>query len=132
MGGPVESREEMVAQMAPQLDPTAYCFMIVTPDLAPQALGGAIGTFREDEGVTAIVPEPLARELGEVMHWHPRGSMEVPGRCGDRWVPDNWRAIQGIEERRKVAQTVGHNVNHPIGGIAFLLNTAAHTNQAGA
>jgi hypothetical protein len=65
MVGPVESREEMVAQMVPQLDPTAYCFMIVTPDLAPQALGGAIGTFREDEGVTAIVPEPLARELGE-------------------------------------------------------------------
>ncbi|HAU22741.1 MAG TPA: hypothetical protein DCS24_09155 [Erythrobacter sp.] len=66
MAEPIESRDEMVAQMAPRLDPTAYCFMIVTPDIAPQALGRAIGTFREDEGVTAIVPEPLARELGEV------------------------------------------------------------------
>jgi hypothetical protein len=65
MAGPVESRDEMVAQMAPRLDPTPYCFMVITPDIAPQALGAAIGTFREDEGVTAIVPEPLARELGE-------------------------------------------------------------------
>lgn len=62
---PVSDRHDMVAQMAPQLDPARYCFMVVTPSTAPQALGAAIGTFREDEGVTAIVPEPLARELGE-------------------------------------------------------------------
>ena len=55
----------MLAQMAPNLDPVRYCFMLITPDSAPQALGAAIGTFREDEGVTAIVPEPVARELGE-------------------------------------------------------------------
>ncbi|QIG54631.1 ACT domain-containing protein [Altererythrobacter sp. BO-6] len=62
---PVSDRHEMVAQMAPRLDPVHYCFMVVTPSTVPQALGAAIGTFREDEGVTAIVPEPLARELGE-------------------------------------------------------------------
>lgn len=55
----------MLAQMAPRLDPVRYCFMVITPDTAPQALGAAIGTFREDEGVTAIVPEAVARELGE-------------------------------------------------------------------
>lgn len=55
----------MLAQMAPVLDPVRYCFMVISPDTAPQALGAAIGTFREDEGVTAIVPEPVARELGE-------------------------------------------------------------------
>ncbi len=55
----------MLAQMAPRLDPVRYCFMVITPDSAPQALGAAIGTFREDEGVTAIVPEAVARELGE-------------------------------------------------------------------
>ena len=55
----------MLAQMAPSLDPVRYCFMLITPDTAPQALGAAIGTFREDEGVTAIVPEPVARELRE-------------------------------------------------------------------
>lgn len=65
MPSPVETREEMLTQMAPRLDPESYCFMIMTPAIAPQALGFAIGTFREDEGVTAIVPEPIARELGE-------------------------------------------------------------------
>ena len=55
----------MLAQMAPVLDPVRYCFMLISPDTAPQALGAAIGTFREDEGVTAIVPEGVARELGE-------------------------------------------------------------------
>jgi len=64
-GRAVSGREDMLAQMAPRLDPVRYCFMVVTPSTAPQALGAAIGTFREDEGVTAIVPEDVARELGE-------------------------------------------------------------------
>ena len=65
MTGAVSDRGAMLAQMAPSLDPVRYCFMLITPDSAPQALGAAIGTFREGEGVTAIVPEPVARELGE-------------------------------------------------------------------
>ncbi|WFL78194.1 ACT domain-containing protein [Altererythrobacter arenosus] len=65
MSGAISDRSEMLTQMAPRLDPVRYCFMVITPDTAPQALGAAIGTFREDEGVTAIVPEPVARELGE-------------------------------------------------------------------
>lgn len=55
----------MLAQMAPVLDPVRYCFMLIAPEIAPQALGAAIGTFREAEGVTAIVPEAIARELGD-------------------------------------------------------------------
>ncbi len=51
--------------MTPRLDPVRYCFMVIDPASAPQALGAAIGTFREEEGVTAIVPESVARELGE-------------------------------------------------------------------
>jgi len=54
----------MLAHMTPQLDNRTYCFMLLSPDIAPTALGAAIGTFREDEGVTAIVPEAVARELG--------------------------------------------------------------------
>lgn len=54
----------MLAQMAPRLDDRTYCFVLVDPSSAPQALGAAIGTFREDEGVTAVVPEEVARELG--------------------------------------------------------------------
>ncbi|SMQ63290.1 hypothetical protein SAMN06297468_0832 [Altererythrobacter xiamenensis] len=61
----VSDRDAMLAQMAPVLDSVRYCFMLIAPEIAPQALGAAIGTFREDEGVTAIVPESVARELGE-------------------------------------------------------------------
>ena len=65
MGERVSDRNAMVAQMSPRLDDQPYCFLIITPDIAPTALGAAIGTFREDEGVTAIVPEVTARELGD-------------------------------------------------------------------
>lgn len=61
----VSDRDAMVAQMAPMLNGQNYCFLLITPDIAPTALGSAIGTFREDEGVTAIVPEQVARELGD-------------------------------------------------------------------
>lgn len=54
----------MIAQMNPCLDEVRYAFIAITPDIALQALGAAIGTFREDEGVTAIVPFELVRELG--------------------------------------------------------------------
>ncbi|WP_237486651.1 ACT domain-containing protein [Pelagerythrobacter marinus] len=54
----------MIAAMQPRLDPRIWRFVLVSPDTAPQLLGTAIGTFREDEGVTAIVPAALAEELG--------------------------------------------------------------------
>ena len=53
----------MLSGMAPALDETAYRFILLSPLIAPQALGAAIGTFREDEGVTAIIPAALAEEL---------------------------------------------------------------------
>ncbi|WP_234030229.1 ACT domain-containing protein [Erythrobacter mangrovi] len=52
----------MIAQMSPRLDERHWCFVAVTPDRAPELLGAAIGTFREDEGVSAIVPAALAPE----------------------------------------------------------------------
>ncbi|MEG9267449.1 ACT domain-containing protein [Qipengyuania sp. Mu-71] len=54
----------MVAAMAPRLDSRRWRFVLVQPDTAPQLLGAVIGTFREDEGVSAIVPAELADELG--------------------------------------------------------------------
>lgn len=62
--GAISGRKAMIAQMNPCLDEVRYAFIAITPDIAPQALGAAIGTFREDEGVTAIVPFELVRELG--------------------------------------------------------------------
>ena len=64
MSGPVRDREAMIAGMAPRLDEQTWRFVLVCPDTAPQLLGAAIGTFREDEGVTAIVPSGVADETG--------------------------------------------------------------------
>ena len=64
MTEPVRDRKAMIAAMQPRLDTQRWRFVVVTPDTAPQLLGAAIGTFREDEGVTAIVPSELADELG--------------------------------------------------------------------
>jgi len=64
MAGRVRDGRAMIAAMAPRLDPRIWRFVLVSPDTAPQLLGTAIGTFREDEGVTAIVPAALAEELG--------------------------------------------------------------------
>ena len=63
MAGPVRDREAMIAAMEPRLDTQRWRFVLVSPDNAPQLLGAAIGTFREDEGVTAIVPSALADQL---------------------------------------------------------------------
>ncbi|MCB2086949.1 MAG: ACT domain-containing protein [Sphingomonadaceae bacterium] len=64
MAGPVSGREAMIAGMDPQLDPRDWRFVLVSPDNAATLLGSAIGTFREEEGVTAIAPSALADELG--------------------------------------------------------------------
>ena len=64
MDKPVRDGRAMIAAMAPRLDSRRWRFVLVQPDTAPQLLGAAIGTFREDEGVTAIVPADVADELG--------------------------------------------------------------------
>ncbi len=57
----------MLKGMDAELDECgAYRFIVITPDIAPQALGAAIATVREEEGVTAIVPSSLADELGQL------------------------------------------------------------------
>ena len=62
MAGPVRDGPAMIAQMSPRLDERRWCFVSVTPDRAPELLGAALGTFREEEGVSAIVPPQLAPE----------------------------------------------------------------------
>lgn len=65
MVGQVSGREAMIAAMDPQLDPRIWRFVLVAPETAPQLLGAAIATFREEEGVSAIVPSPVADEAGQ-------------------------------------------------------------------
>ena len=64
MGEPVRETAAMIASMQPRLDPRNYRIVTVTPDTASQLLGSAIGTFREDEDVTAFVPSDVAEEVG--------------------------------------------------------------------
>ena len=64
MSEPVRDGKAMIAAMEPRLDTQAWRFVLLSPDKAPQLLGAAIGTFREDEGITAIVPSEVAGELG--------------------------------------------------------------------
>ena len=62
MTGSVRDGRAMIAQMNPRLDERRWCFVPVTPERAPELLGAALGTFREDEGVSALVPPELAPE----------------------------------------------------------------------
>jgi uncharacterized protein len=50
----------MLKQLSPRLDPDRYRYVQIEPSNAPQLLGAAIATFREDEGVSAIVPAAIA------------------------------------------------------------------------
>lgn len=50
----------MLEQLSPRLDPDRYRYVQIEPSNAPQLLGAAIATFREDEGVSAIVPAAIA------------------------------------------------------------------------
>lgn len=62
MDGRVRDTAEMIAQMDPRLDRRRWCYVQITPDRAPELLGAAIATFREEEGVSAIVPAELAAD----------------------------------------------------------------------
>ncbi len=65
-GGPqtVAGLDQMLAAMDPVLDETRYQFISVTPQIAPRALAAAIATFREAEGMSAVVAQPEASDLG--------------------------------------------------------------------
>ena len=65
MGTPVTDRQAMIAGMQPCLREGLWRFANVSPDNAPQLLGSALGTFREAEGVSAIVPVAVADDAGE-------------------------------------------------------------------
>lgn len=62
MDGRGRDTAEMIAQMDPRLDKRRWCYVQITPDRAPELLGAAIATFREEEGVSAIVPAELAAD----------------------------------------------------------------------
>ena len=54
----------MVAVMAPQLEQGEYIFCALPSEGAEQAFAAAVGTFREREGWSVILPASDARNLG--------------------------------------------------------------------
>ena len=61
---PVRDRTAMIAAMKPRLDILHWRFVEITADKVPELLGAAIATFREDEGVSAVVPAVQAEDMG--------------------------------------------------------------------
>ena len=64
MGGPVSSREGMIAAMDPVLADGRYYFVVASePDIAFELMREAIATFREAEGLSLVVPVEAAERL---------------------------------------------------------------------
>ncbi len=56
---PVREARAMVAGMTPRLDPALYVFCT-----GGEPVAGALATFREDEGLSQVLPLDLARDAG--------------------------------------------------------------------
>ncbi|MGO4571904.1 ACT domain-containing protein [Microvirga sp. 2TAF3] len=55
--------QRLIASMTPVLQPDTYVF-VTTDKPAPDLVAAALMLFREDEGVTLIVPQTVARAKG--------------------------------------------------------------------
>jgi hypothetical protein len=65
MTDPLRDTAAMIAAMAPALDPVIYAFVTsADPAIAASAAPSALATFREEEGLSLILPLATARELG--------------------------------------------------------------------
>ena len=65
MTGPVRDTAAMIAGMAPKAMPGRFVFCSTAdPALAARAAPLALGSFREAEGLSLILPETEARALG--------------------------------------------------------------------
>ena len=63
--GPVSDRAAMIAQMDPVLDAGVWCFVTASdPSQMVGLMGQALGSFRESEGLSLIVPHDVALEAG--------------------------------------------------------------------
>lgn len=64
MGAPVHEREAMIGGMDPDLRPGIFHFCTIPDADAGELLPQALGSFREAEGLSLILPEALARARG--------------------------------------------------------------------
>ena len=62
---PVRDRAAMIARMAPHLDGGVWHFFTTTDAaLIDRAAPKALSSFAEDEGISFILPDGIARDLG--------------------------------------------------------------------
>ncbi len=62
---PVSDRQAMIRGMAPLRRPGVWIFCTTNQaDLAANTLADALATFAEEEGISLILPEATARDLG--------------------------------------------------------------------
>jgi len=65
VSAPVSDRRAMIAAMDPLLDGQAWCFVTAEdPAQAIELMRGALATFREDEGLSLVVPAEAAAACG--------------------------------------------------------------------
>ncbi|MDA0222989.1 MAG: ACT domain-containing protein [Rhodobacterales bacterium] len=64
MNPPVRDRNAMIAGMSPVRRDGVFHFCSMPEAVNPEVLAIAIGTFREDEGLSLILPETAALEQG--------------------------------------------------------------------
>ena len=63
MTQPVSDTQAMIGGMNPTLDNRSWCFVSADePDLVIELMRSALATFREDEGLSLIVPHAVAVE----------------------------------------------------------------------
>ena len=59
------SARDMISKMTPEVRPGAFVFVTTTdPSLAASLSSGAVATFREDEGLSLILPVDFAGAAG--------------------------------------------------------------------
>lgn len=63
MAGAISSLPAMIAHMAPRLDPQDYCFCVAEAGRGFD-IDAALATFREDEGLTLVLPLANAQAAG--------------------------------------------------------------------
>ena len=67
MAGPVQTASGMIAGMNPVLDSVSYVFCRMPESAAPEldaAWGQALASFREEEGLSLVLPIEVARGFG--------------------------------------------------------------------
>lgn len=101
---------DMISGMTPVMRPDLYIFATMTdPDLITELSPEAISTFKEDEGVSMLIPLDLAKES--------KLAVDHPMRCITLNV---YSSLEGVGLTAAVASALGEN------GIACNMVAAFH------